>query len=340
MKFRRLIKRTAEEIGATIRIAKVMPWREALNTFRAKIDIQKMVRNGYRESPTAKKRLLKKHATMIRYFEKTFGDFLSTYQLVVPAPESNSSDQTIWICWWQGLENAPDVVKACVESIRRNAGNHPIVIITEENYREYVDIPAWVEKKRKQGIISRTNFSDLLRFSLLAKHGGLWLDATFFCCGNLDSCFQGDVWSIKRPDYLHCSVACGMFAGYSLRCSYGARWIFAPMRDYFLHYWENNDRLIDYLLVDYMVVLAEKQYPAIANYFDQIPPNNPMCDELCNLLNQKYDEEQWRKLSETTILFKLTWKQNFSSYNTFFERVLSGELRRQNASNKDDGINI
>ena len=89
-----------------------------------------------------------------------------------------------------------------------------------------------------------------------------------------------------------------------------------------------------------MVVLAEKQYPAIANYFDQIPPNNPMCDELCNLLNQKYDEEQWRKLSETTILFKLTWKQNFSSYNTFFERVLSGELRRQNASNKDDGINI
>ena len=88
MKFKRLIKRTAEEIGATIRIAKVTSWGEALNTFRAKIDIQKMVRNGYRESPAAKKRLLKKHATMIRYFEKTFGDFLSTYQLVVPAPES------------------------------------------------------------------------------------------------------------------------------------------------------------------------------------------------------------------------------------------------------------
>ena len=80
MKFRRLIKRTAEEIGATIRIAKVTSWGEALNTFRAKADIQKMVRNGYRESPAAKKRLLKKHSTMIRYFEITFGDFLSTYQ--------------------------------------------------------------------------------------------------------------------------------------------------------------------------------------------------------------------------------------------------------------------
>lgn len=85
----------------------------------------------------------------------------------------------IWVCWWQGLDQSPEIVKACVKSIKRNAGKHTVIILTEDNYRQYVDIPKWVEEKKNKGIITRTNYSDLLRLSLLAKHGGLWLDATF-----------------------------------------------------------------------------------------------------------------------------------------------------------------
>ena len=49
--------------------------KEGLETFRAKIDIQIMNRNGYYENETRKKHLLSKHDIMLRYYEKTFGDF-------------------------------------------------------------------------------------------------------------------------------------------------------------------------------------------------------------------------------------------------------------------------
>ena len=66
----------------------------------------------------------------------------------------------------------------------------------------------WIEEKRKRNIISRTMFSDLLRMNLLATYCGIWIDSTFFCT---KPCFESymsqPLWSIKRPDYLHCSVA-------------------------------------------------------------------------------------------------------------------------------------
>ena len=35
----------------------------------------------------------------------------------------------IWILWWQGEKNAPDIVKHCISSIKRNSGDHPVKII-------------------------------------------------------------------------------------------------------------------------------------------------------------------------------------------------------------------
>lgn len=46
------------------------------------------------------------------------------------------------MCWWQGLDNAPEIVKACVDSVRRNAGNREVIIITDKNVREYVSFPS------------------------------------------------------------------------------------------------------------------------------------------------------------------------------------------------------
>lgn len=65
-----------------------------------------------------------------------------------------------------------------IESIRRNAKNNQVSLITDANYMEYVHIPSWVEQKR---IISKTHFADLLRLSLLAEHGGIWLMHLFLC---------------------------------------------------------------------------------------------------------------------------------------------------------------
>lgn len=309
---KRIVHRSCEEFGATFRIAKATSWPEAINTFRAKLDIQVMSRNGYKEPLAVKDRLLRKHETVLKYLEKRFGDFFESYDYDAPLPASDPGlEGKIWMCWWQGEENAPEIVKACIDSVRRNAGGHEVVVITDENFSDYVDIPDWVLEKVRAGIMSRTNLSDLLRLSLLAEHGGMWLDATFFCTGSLYEYMNLPIWSIKRPDYLHASVACGMFAGYSLACKENQRHPFVVARDFFLEYWRNSDSLIDYLLVDYLIVLSQRYDQSIAFAFESIEPNNPRCDDLISLLDMPFEQRVWNVLSSDTKLFKLTWKQDF-----------------------------
>lgn len=311
---KRIVHRSCEEIGATFRIARVTSWPEAINTFRAKLDIQVMSRNGYKEPPAVKKRLLRKHETVLKYLENRFGDFFESYDYDTPLPSSDPAlEGKIWMCWWQGEENAPEIVRACIDSVRRNAGDHEVIVVTEENLSDYAHIPDWVLEKVSAGVMSRTHLSDLLRLSLLAEHGGLWLDATFFCAGPVAVYFDLPVWSIKRPDYLHASVACGMFANYSLGCDEGHRRVFATLRDYYLEYWRKCDELIDYLLTDYLIVLAQRHDPSIAAAFASIEPNNPRCDDLISLLDKPFEQMEWSSLKSATRLFKLSWKQEFPS---------------------------
>lgn len=159
------------------------------------------------------------------------------------------------------------------------AGGHEVIVITDENLSQYVNIPEWVLEKVRTGIMSRTHLSDLLRLSLLAEHGGMWLDATFFCAGPVADYLDLPIWSIKRPDYLHASVACGMFANYSLECDGSHRRVFATLRDYYLEYWLQSDELIDYLLTDYLIVLAQRHDPSVAAAFASVESNNPRCDD-------------------------------------------------------------
>lgn len=333
MNIKRIIKRCLEELDATVRIAKVTSIKEALITFLAKIDIQIMNHNGYKESLKMKKHLLKKHEIMIKYYEKTFSEFLDNYKVQLVKEEvvkEEDMSKNIWVCWWQGKENAPEIVKKCINSIERNAGTHPVIILTEDNYKNYVDIPEWVEEKYKAGIITRTNYSDLLRLSLLAKHGGMWLDSTFLCAGNLSEYFELPIWSIKRPDYGHASVACGNFAGYSLACDKEHKWVFKVIKDFFLNYWKNNNTMVDYLMVDYMIVLAQRKIEKIRKEFKNILPNNPECDELFKILNEEYDAKKWERLKKETRLFKLTWKQSFveekNGKKTFYGKLLEEKL--------------
>ena len=326
---KRIVHRSCEELDATRRIAKVTSWPEAINTFRAKLDIQVMSRNGYKEPPAVKERLLRKHETILKYLENKFGDYYASYDYEASLPASDPDlENKIWMCWWQGEENAPEIVRACIDSVRRNAGGHEVIVVTDENLSKYADIPDWVLEKVHSGVMSRTHLSDLLRLSLLAEHGGLWLDATFFCTGALNGYLKLPIWSIKRPDYLHASVACGMFANYSLECDESHRRVFATLRDYYLEYWRQCGGLIDYLLTDYLIVLAQRHDSSIAVAFASIEPNNPCCDDLISLLNEPFNQDVWSRLTVDTSLFKLSWKQDFNKTKlsdiTFYGRLLVG----------------
>lgn len=329
---RRIVHRSLEELKATYDVARGISWKAAWITLRAKVDIQIMNRNGFKEPENVRNRLLRKHKIMLDFLEDRFKEYWNNYQRPVDMPDCDPKLRNkIWVCWWQGIDNAPEIVKTCVNSIRRNAGNCEIIFITEVNYKEYVTFPKWVEEKRKAGIISRTIYSDLLRMNLLSRYGGIWIDSTFFCTRPcFDEYMRLPLWSIKRPDYLHCSVAGGYFANYSLGCSYGNRWIFKAILDFLYEYWTENDKLVDYLLTDYAIVLAQRHDKEIADAFAKIQPNNKWCDELFKVLDQPFDEKTWQCISEDTCLYKLTWKQSFDKNvegkETFYGKLIDGAL--------------
>ena len=90
--------------------------------------------------------------------------------------------------------------------------------------------------------------------------------------------------------------------------------------------------MVDYLMVDYMIALAQRYDEQARRDFRAIGPNNPQCDDLFKCLGDVFNERHWESLIADTSLFKLTWKQEFpteiNGVETYYGRLLNGNLRR------------
>lgn len=100
--------------------------------------------------------------------------------------EANSQTRVpkvVWFSWLQGMEQAPDFVKVCLQSQRRHLADYEFRIVDLENYHNWVQLPQYVEEKFRKGLIPPALFSDLLRLALLKQYGGVWMDASVYCSG-------------------------------------------------------------------------------------------------------------------------------------------------------------
>ncbi|MCA0029721.1 capsular polysaccharide synthesis protein [Mesorhizobium sp. B263B2A] len=99
--------------------------------------------------------------------------------------ETNNAPKTIWILWLQGIDSAPQIVKACVASWRRMNPNWTVQILARTNLVGFlpdVDDPNSVLSMS----LSDATYSDILRIELLCRYGGVWVDATCYCLKPLD----------------------------------------------------------------------------------------------------------------------------------------------------------
>ena len=89
----------------------------------------------------------------------------------------------IWSAWLQGLDNAPEMVNVCLESHKKHLPGYEFRVLDMENYRQWVELPEWVEEKYARGMIPAALFSDVLRVAVLKRYGGVWMDASVLCTG-------------------------------------------------------------------------------------------------------------------------------------------------------------
>ncbi len=254
---------------------------------------------------------------------------LQASELSSVAGENSANNGPIWVFWWQGIDNAPSRVKACISSIRRNSNGRQVIVITQSNVHEYTNLPDYIFDKLTSGNITLTHFSDILRFNLLHLHGGIWMDATLYVAKPLTSIrYSGSFFTCSGyPDPTFFNVSDGKWTGFFIGgCKNES--LFAFMNQFFLDYWKNNDQLIDYFLIDYALEYAyDHEIGSLRSWCEnERGQDNPALFELAPIVSEPFDEEKWLELTEKTDVFKLSWKKP-ASYpdGSFGDYLISSE---------------
>jgi hypothetical protein len=95
------------------------------------------------------------------------------------------SNKTIWIYWHQGWDEAPRLVKQCRESWVGFNPDYEVCALDHQTLLDKVALPKGVNIRRRD--LSIQKIAALGRLALLAKHGGVWTDATVMCAKPLSS---------------------------------------------------------------------------------------------------------------------------------------------------------
>ena len=265
--------------------------------------------------------LQRKHKSIMDYLEKEYKYIFEKYKNEKEIKEVGDN-LPIWVCWLQGEENAPQLVKNCINSIRKHANNHEVIVITEENYSDYIKIPQYITDKYNQKKISAAHFSDIIRMMLIRDYGGLWLDATVYCKKDIPmSIFNQPVFSCKSERQKTNYISEYQWTSFILGGKKNSLF-YRFMVDFYLDYWKKEEVAIDYLFMDYVIVLARKNLDIIDSQIENIPINNVDRDYLASIFNNKFEEKEYSNfINSDTYLYKLSWRENFKKYTQDGEKT-------------------
>lgn len=229
--------------------------------------------------------------------------------------------KSAWTMWWQGEEKAPDIVKACWSSQRKNLpAGISLRIVTEENFRDYIDIPDYILEKYGQGLILPAHLSDIVRCCLLYKYGGVWLDSTILMCGAMpEKCMDYPIYT--RTTFGREFNAKAVWAIWFL-CAHSGEKLFRFVMEAYFYYFRHYDRIKHYLTTDYLIGIACNLFPDICGKLNRIPYNNIKAMVLGRHLDELYDEECYREYTEDTFIQKLTWHGDAYQENSIYQYII------------------
>lgn len=249
---------------------------------------------------------LQKHQITLDFLNRINKNFIDSYEL---NDSTRNFSKKVWICWLQGMETAPLLVKKCFDSVKKTFAGYEINVITNDNYMSFVNIPNYINKKKDSSIISYTHFSDILRAELLSKYGGIWLDATVFCTsGNVPKyLFDSDLFVYKEVN-LNRNDSVPIVASSWFIKSNSNNPILLLTRDLLRKYWKNSNVLIDYYLFHLFFTISTQKYREEWNSLALFNNVNSHIMQF-ELLN-KYNRKRMDYYKEVSDFHKLSYKIN------------------------------
>lgn len=265
---------------------------------------------------------LKIRKKLEKHYKKHLENFDKEYDEKIEHKASN----IVWICWFQGMENAPEIVKKCYSSVLENMKEKDIRLITEDNIFEYVSFPDYIIEKWKQGIITHTHMTDLLRLELLIKYGGTWIDATVYVSdSNIESYYtESDLFFFQT-----------LKPGRDGNSTYISSWylsaksnnkILMATRELCYQYWKRNNSMVDYFLLHQFMSIVLDYYKDDWNKV--IPKDNAAPHILLLRIMDKYDDEMWECIKSQSHFHKLSYKVNESTNigNSYYNKLCDGNI--------------
>jgi len=206
----------------------------------------------------------------------------------------------IFVYWAQGFDSAPPVVQMCRDQLMALHGTDVVVSLDDTTIADWVDLTPDVVRRASTFL---TQYSDLIRVALLARHGGIWLDATVFVTQRVDDSVD--------------ALANGGFFTFRYRPARIASWLMAAtpgnyvvsaMLEAQLRYWREHDRVLSYFMFhDTFEALwfLDDEFRRIVEDAPFIRPDW----SLAHRIGAPYDPDELSNLLGRTFAHKLTYKQ-------------------------------
>ena len=239
----------------------------------------------------------------------------------------NKSDNLVIFQYWeQGIENAPDIIKACVSSIDVFEPDSGHIILNNKNLENYVEIPSFIYDLKNKGKIKLPQFSDIVRSYLLASYPCVWADSSILLTDKFPKYITDNDFFVFKGNNITPTpekFACANFFIYSKKPNS----ILIQVKDAITEYWKDNDFLISYFTHPHFLSLISNINEENKKLFDKIPYKNEILTlRISNLLFEKYNKEKFDKLKAECTVHKCTYKipDNLKTGidNTLFGKII------------------
>jgi hypothetical protein len=154
---------------------------------------------------------------------------------------SEKSVAKVFVYWGQGANQATPLVQSCIRQMGTVFGAKNLVVLDDSNLGEYLDVPELVTQ-RTAGY--RAHYSDILRAGLLAKHGGIWLDATVWVARDV----RDEILKRMEPSgFFSFRYSNSRLASWLLSCEKG-NYVVTMLYETLIDYWNENQKLLGYFM--------------------------------------------------------------------------------------------
>lgn len=234
--------------------------------------------------------------------------------------------ENVFVFWWDGFHDAPEIVQECLASVKRAFNQCNIICISKSNYELFTDINSSILADFIKGKISVQMFSDILRFNLLKNNGGIWIDATIYFIERFNLLEGLKEKSIESL----CYKMSGEFLNYKgTNCTWSGFFIASrknsvfvqAMDTIFREYYLKYKTYPIYFFID-AVLMVCKLNGIDDRALDKIQTSDGDMYSLLPCLNYEYDENEYQKMSK--IPQKLAWniKEKKTDYLSYYNVIL------------------